>query len=113
MYKIGLFLRGVLGNGGYSHREYGTTMRNKVKRHHIDSRPDLRAIGRRIREIRGFDLTQAEFGRILGVGQTQLSKYEMGHSVPTLELLLRLKAYSGRSIDWIVTGEESRQEKSN
>ena len=88
-------------------------MRNKVKRHYIDSRPDLRAIGRRIREIRGFDLTQAEFGRILGVGQTQLSKYEMGHSVPTLELLLRLNAYSGRSIDWIVTGEESRQEKSN
>jgi DNA-binding XRE family transcriptional regulator len=107
MYKIGLFLRGVLDNGGYSHREYCTTMRNKVKRHHIDSRPDLRAIGRRIREIRGFDLTQAELGRILGVGQTQLSKYEMGHSVPTLELLLRLKAYSGRSIDWIVTGEGS------
>jgi transcriptional regulator with XRE-family HTH domain len=33
-------------------------------------------IGRRIREIRGFNLTQAEFGRILGVGQMQLSKYE-------------------------------------
>ena len=33
-------------------------------------------IGRRIREIRGFNLTQAEFGRTLGVGQTQLSKYE-------------------------------------
>jgi DNA-binding XRE family transcriptional regulator len=72
---------------------------------HIQVRPDLKAIGRRIREIRGFDLTQAEFGRILGVGQTQLSKYEMGQSVPTLELLLRLRGHSGRSIDWIVTGE--------
>jgi DNA-binding transcriptional regulator YiaG len=70
------------------------------------SRPDLQAIGRRIREIRGFDLTQAEFGRLLGIGQTQMSKYEMGQSVPTLELLLRLKAYSGKSIDWIVTGED-------
>ena len=39
-------------------------------------------IGRRIREIRGFNLTQVEFGRILGVGQTQLSKYEMGQSGP-------------------------------
>jgi DNA-binding XRE family transcriptional regulator len=72
----------------------------------IQSRPDLQAIGRRIREIRSFDLTQAEFGRLLGVGQTQMSKYEMGQSVPTLELLLRLKTYSGKSIDWIVTGED-------
>jgi transcriptional regulator with XRE-family HTH domain len=65
----------------------------------------LKAIGHRIREIRGFDLTQAEFGQALGIGQTQLSKYEKGQSVPTLEFLLKLKAYSGKSIDWIVTGE--------
>ncbi len=68
---------------------------------------DLKAIGRRIREIRGFDLTQAEFGRMLGVGQTQLSNYELGLSAPTLEILLKLKTYSGRSVDWILTGEES------
>ena len=66
---------------------------------------DLKAIGRRIREIRGFDLTQAEFGRILGIVQTQLSKYELGQSTPTLGVLLKLKAYSGRSIEWILTGE--------
>ncbi len=66
---------------------------------------DLKAIGRRIREIRGFDLTQAEFGRILGIKQTQLSKYELGQSAPTLEVLLKLKAYSGKNIDWILTGE--------
>ena len=66
---------------------------------------DPKIIGRRIREIRGFDLTQAEFGKILGIGQTQLSKYEKGQNAPTLELLLRLKTYSGRSIDWIVTGD--------
>ena len=67
---------------------------------------DLKAIGRRMREIRGFDLTQAEFGRILDIGQTQLSKYELGQSAPTLEILLKLKAYSGKSVDWILTGEE-------
>lgn len=68
---------------------------------------DLKAIGRRIRQLRGFDLTQAEFARRLGVGQTQLSKYELGQSVPTLNTLLRLKDYSGKGIDWIVTGKES------
>ena len=73
---------------------------------HINVAPDLRAIGRRIREIRGFDHTQREFGKMLGIGQTQLSKYEKGLSAPTLELLLKLKSYSGRSLDWIVTGEE-------
>ncbi len=70
---------------------------------------DLKAIGRRIREIRGFDLTQAEFGRILGIKQTQLSKYELGQSAPTLETLLKLKAYSEKSIDWILAGESSEK----
>ena len=68
--------------------------------------PDLRTIGRRIRQIRGFDLTQAEFCKVLGIGQTQLSKYEKGQSVPTLEVLLKLKAHSGKSLDRIVAGEE-------
>ncbi len=70
-------------------------------------RLDLRAIGRRIREIRGFDLTQAQFGKIFQLGQTQLSKYEQGLSVPTVDFLLQLKAYSGKSIDWILTGESA------
>ncbi len=69
---------------------------------------DLRAVGRRIREIRGFDFTQAEFGRKLGIGQTQLSRYELGQTLPTTEVLLKLKAYSGKSIDWILTGEEPK-----
>jgi transcriptional regulator with XRE-family HTH domain len=68
---------------------------------------DATAIGRRVREIRGFDLTQAEFGKAIGIGQKQLSKYELGQSVPTPEVLLKLKEYSGRSVDWILTGEES------
>jgi transcriptional regulator with XRE-family HTH domain len=67
---------------------------------------DLKAIGRRIREIRGFDLTQTEFGEVLGISQTQLSDYELGRGAPTMYLLLKLKAYSGKSIDWILTGED-------
>ena len=71
----------------------------------ISARPDLKAIGRRIREIRGFDQTQAEFGRLLGIPQTQVSKYEKGLSAPTVEILLKLRAISGKSIDWILSGE--------
>jgi transcriptional regulator with XRE-family HTH domain len=69
---------------------------------------DLMAVGKRIREIRGFDLTQIEFSRMLGITQAQLSKYERGQSAPTTEMLLKLKAYSKKTIDWILTGEEPR-----
>ena len=71
----------------------------------ISVKLDLKAMGRRIREIRGFDLTQAEFSRMLGVGQTQLSNYELGLSSPTPEVLLRLKKHSDKSVDWILTGD--------
>jgi len=65
---------------------------------------DLVAIGRRIRHIRGADLTQENFARALGVEQTQLHRYELGQSAPTLNILLRLKIYSRMSIDWILLG---------
>jgi DNA-binding transcriptional regulator YiaG len=68
---------------------------------------DLVVIGRRIRHIRGADLTQEEFARVLGVGQTQLSRYELGQSAPTLNILLRLKIYSQKSVDWILLGEKA------
>jgi transcriptional regulator with XRE-family HTH domain len=68
----------------------------------------LKAIGRRIREIRGFDLTQGEFAKSFGIGQAQLSKYELGLSAPTVEFLLKLRAYSGRSVDWILSGESEQ-----
>jgi transcriptional regulator with XRE-family HTH domain len=47
-----------------------------------------------------------ELGKILGITQAQLSKFEKGQRLPTLEVLLKLRAHSGRSIDWIVMGEE-------
>lgn len=62
-------------------------------------------MARRIREIRGFDLTQSAFAKILGISQAQLSKYEKAQSVPTVELLLKLKSFSGKTVDWILTGE--------
>jgi len=70
-----------------------------------DLTPNMKAIARRIREIRGFDLTQSAFAKILGISQAQLSKYEKAQSVPTVEILLKLKSFSGKTIDWILTGE--------
>jgi DNA-binding XRE family transcriptional regulator len=55
----------------------------------------------------GFDLTQAEPGQILGITEAALSKFEKGQRLPTLEVLLKLRAFCGKPIDWIITGEES------
>jgi transcriptional regulator with XRE-family HTH domain len=77
-------------------------LKNKTQE---EVRLDLKAIGFRVREIRGFKLKQTDFAKILGIGQTQLSKYERGKSAPTAEILLKLKRFSKKSIDWILTGE--------
>lgn len=66
---------------------------------------DLVGIGKRIRQIRGFELRQSDFAEMLGITQGQLSKYEVGQNAPTLEILLKLKAHSGKGVDWILTGE--------
>ena len=78
-----------------------------MAKQNIQIRLDPTAIGRRIREVRGFDLTQAELAKVLGVTQAGLSKFERGERLPTLEVLLKLRAFCGRPIDWIVTGEDT------
>jgi transcriptional regulator with XRE-family HTH domain len=70
--------------------------------------PDLRALGRRLRELRGFDLTQEEFARQLGISQSQLSKYERGVAAPPADILFLVKRRFRVSIDWLLTGEGDR-----
>jgi|SRR5579872_1307795 len=86
-------------------REAKSWLARQVNEKKSSARIDLVAIGRRIRAIRGSRLTQTEFGRILGIGQTQLSRYELGENRPTLEILLKLRAYSHKTLDWILLGD--------
>ena len=71
---------------------------------------DWKAVGRRLRELRGFDMTQEEFARLLGISQGQLSRYEKGKSEIGPEVLLRIARKFGKSIEWVLTGEEPRPE---
>jgi transcriptional regulator with XRE-family HTH domain len=66
---------------------------------------DLKSIGRRMREVRGFDMTQEEFAKRLGVSQSQLSKYERGVAAPAADVLIRIKEQFQVGIDWLLTGE--------
>jgi len=67
---------------------------------------DWRAVGRRLRELRGFDMNQAEFARDLGISQAQLSRYEKGKSEMGAEVLLRISRKFGKSMEWVLTGED-------
>jgi transcriptional regulator with XRE-family HTH domain len=66
---------------------------------------DLGAIGRRIRELRGFDMTQAEFARRIGVTQSYLSALEHGEKEPGSSVLLAISKEFGKSADWLLTGK--------
>ena len=68
-------------------------------------RIDLRAIGRRIRELRGFEMTQAEFAKRIGVAQSYLSALERGEKEPGAGVLLAISQEFTRSVDWLLTGE--------
>ena len=65
-----------------------------------------KAVGRRLRELRGFDTTQEEFANRLGISQSQLSKYERGVAAPTADVLLRIKEKLRVGIDWLLTGND-------
>jgi transcriptional regulator with XRE-family HTH domain len=69
-----------------------------------NSELDLKAIGRRIRELRGFEITQVELAKRIGVAQSHLSSLERGEKEPCARVLFALKKEFGKSIDWLVTG---------
>jgi transcriptional regulator with XRE-family HTH domain len=69
---------------------------------------DLHAIGRRVRELRGFDMTQAEFARKVGIAQSHLSALEHGTREPGAAVLLNISRAFGKSVDWLLTGEEKK-----
>jgi transcriptional regulator with XRE-family HTH domain len=71
----------------------------------IRSKLDLKAIGLRIRGLRG-DLRQEDLALQLGVSQGQLSKVERGRIAPTLEMLVALANRFSKSLNWIVRGAE-------
>jgi len=74
------------------------------------ARVDWPAVGRRIRELRGFEMTQTEFARRVGVSQGYFSLLERGEVEGGAAVLLAISREFGKSVDWLLTGEEKKQE---
>jgi len=66
---------------------------------------DWVAVGRRIREIRGFDMTQEEFAQRIGISQNYLSTMERGKVEVGAEILLRISQEFDKRIEWLLTGK--------
>ena len=73
------------------------------------SRPgliDWKAVGRRIRELRGFDVTQHEFAKRIGISQSYLSTVEHGRVEAGAEVLLAISREFKKSLEWLLTGQD-------
>ena len=70
-------------------------------------KPDLVAIGERMRKLREHaGERQEDVAPELGITQGQLSRIESGKAAPSVEVLLRLRKRFGKKVDWILTGKE-------
>ena len=58
-----------------------------------------------MRQLRGFDITQGEFARRVGVSQSYLSAVEHGKGEIGAQVLLAISREFGKSIEWLLTGK--------
>ncbi len=68
---------------------------------------DWKSVGRRLRELRGYDMTQAEFAQRVEVSQGFLSYAERGEKEIGASTLLRISREFGKTIEWLLTGKDS------
>ncbi len=67
---------------------------------------DWKNVGRRVRELRGFYMTQKECATRIGVSQGHFSHIERGEKEIGAGILLRISREFGKSIEWLLTGED-------
>lgn len=66
---------------------------------------DKKALGRRLRVLRGIDRTQDEVADAVGISRNALSKYENGQVIPGGEIVVKLATYYNVTTDQILVGE--------
>jgi transcriptional regulator with XRE-family HTH domain len=74
----------------------------------VNPRINLIAVGKRIRQLRGAEMTQAQFAKRIGVAQGYLSSLERGEKEPGAAVLLAISSAFGKSVDWLLTGEDKK-----
>lgn len=66
---------------------------------------DKKAIGLRIKKIRlSLMITQTSFAAKLGISHAAISQYEMGDSLPSIKILIKISAIGDVTLDWLILG---------
>jgi len=81
-------------------------MKSRKKRRTDKNVVDWGAVGRRIRELRGFNMTQENLADRIGVSQGHLSYMERGEKEIGADILLRISREFGKSLEWLLTGND-------
>ena len=79
-------------------------MENNVQTDDSENEALRRAFGKRLRELRGQNVTQEKFAKKLGIIQSTLSRLEKGYTDPSLHVLIKLSELTGKSIDELLRG---------
>lgn len=69
---------------------------------------DWMSVGVRLREVRGAT-SQVDFGRLIGVAQNFVSRYENARARPRMEYLAAVAKARNVSLDWLILGREPRR----
>jgi transcriptional regulator with XRE-family HTH domain len=67
---------------------------------------NILGVPERIKKIRG-NLTQLKFGKLVGVTQGSIQKYEKGIMLPTKDILNKIADYGEVAVEWILRGDEA------
>ena len=77
---------------------------------HTKGNRKMITLGDRIKDLRkSNNLTQAELGKILGVGKTTVSMYETNNSTPNDDIKLKMCEYFNVSLDYLVGKSNIKQ----
>lgn len=72
---------------------------------------DQTDFARRLRDARvARGLTQEGVDELIGKSKAAVSQYENGHTSPDYELLTKLAELYGRTVTWLLSGEETESE---
>jgi transcriptional regulator with XRE-family HTH domain len=85
-----------------------TIKKSRTKLRATESSIDWKLVGQRIRELRGFYMTQQELAHRIRISQSHLSTLEHGDVEPGAEIMLRISREFGKSIEWLLTGTEAK-----
>jgi transcriptional regulator with XRE-family HTH domain len=68
-------------------------------------------IGERISTIRkDANKQQGEFAEVMGVSRQTVSNWETEKKLPALEYIIKIAVYGKVSLDWLITGVDSKKE---